>query len=93
MAHYVFRMRVYPDQMARYRQEHRKVWPQVLNACRTAGLRNYSIFMAGPELIAYFEADEPKKALARLDRDPVMHEWWAYMAPVMEEPPSDAYQY
>ncbi len=93
MAPHVFRMRVKEDQTERYREEHAHVWPEVRAACTAAGMRNYSIFMAGCDLIAYFEADDPAETLSRLSRDPAMHAWWAYMEPVMDEAPagSDAY--
>lgn len=89
----VFRMRVKPETAARYRQEHEAVWPEVLAACRGAGMYNYSIFMAGTELIAYFEADDPTQALAALGSDPAMHRWWAYMDEVMAPAPEDANAY
>jgi L-rhamnose mutarotase len=93
MGRAIFRMRVKTGQETVYRDRHQNVWPEVLEACRRAGMRRYSIFMAGPELIAYFEADDPAEALTRLGADPVMHRWWAYMDPVMDVEPSDAHAY
>ncbi len=89
----VFRMRVKAGQEALYEERHRAVWPDVQEACRRAGMTRYTIFMAGRELVAYFEAVDPPETLARLRADPVMHRWWAYMDPVMDEEPPDAHAY
>jgi L-rhamnose mutarotase len=93
MARAMFRMRAASGQEAVYRERHQAVWPEVLETLQRAGMRRYSIFMAGQELIAYFEADDPAATLKRLADDPVMHRWWAYMAPVMGEEPADAQGY
>ena len=89
----VFRMRVKEGQEAVYQERHRAVWPDVQEACRRAGMTRYTIFMAGRELFAYFEAVDPPATLARLQEDAVMYRWWAYMAPVMDEEPPDARTY
>lgn len=89
----VFKMRVKPEAVDRYRREHEAVWPEVLHACKRAGISNYSIFMAGTELVAYFESDDPKGALEALAKDPVMHRWWAHMEDVMAQAPEDANDY
>jgi len=38
-----------------YEKYHAAVWPEVLNACHQAGIRNYTIFRYGSWLFAYFE--------------------------------------
>lgn len=78
---------------AQYRARHRAVWPEVEQALQRAGFLRYSIFAAGLELLAYFEADDPTAAQARLAADPAMHRWWAWMEPVMGDPPADANRY
>ncbi len=93
MSRAVFRMRVKAGQEALYQERHKAVWPDVEEACRRAGMARYTIFMAGRELIAYFEADDPPATLDRLQKDVVMHRWWAFMEPVMDEDPQDARAY
>jgi L-rhamnose mutarotase len=93
MGRAVFRMRAAPGAEAVYRERHRAVWPEVEEALRRSGFTRYSIFMAGTELIAYFEADDPADSLQRMRAEPAMHRWWAWMDPVMAEEPADAHAY
>lgn len=89
----VFRMRIQPGMEEVYRERHQAVWPEVEAALRRAGFARYSIFAAGTELVAYFEAVDPPATLARLAAEPVMQRWWAWMAPVMADEPADAHDY
>ncbi len=89
----VFRMRIRPGMEEVYRARHQAVWPEVEAALRRAGFSRYSIFAAGTELVAYFEAVDPASTLERLAEDPAMQRWWAWMAPVMADEPPDAHDY
>ena len=42
-----FTMRLLPGQEAEYRRRHAAVWPEMLDALRAAGARDYSIFLDG----------------------------------------------
>ena len=42
-----FTMRLLPGQEAEYRRRHAAVWPEMLDALRAAGARDYSIFIRG----------------------------------------------
>lgn len=89
----MFRMRIRAGMEDVYRARHQVVWPDVEAALRRAGFSRYSIFAAGTELVAYFEAVDPPATLARLAEEPAMHRWWAWMAPVMADEPADAHDY
>ncbi len=89
----MFRMRIRAGMEDEYRERHRAVWPEVEQALVRAGFSRYSIFAAGRELLAYFEAEDPAAAQAQLAEDPAMHRWWAWMEPVMGDPPADANSY
>ena len=45
-----FVLRVRPEKVDAYLDAHRDVWPEMLDALRTAGIRNYTIFRAGNEM-------------------------------------------
>ena len=60
-----FTMRLLPGQEAEYRRRHAAVWPEMLDALRAAGARDYSIFIRGADLFAYLEVDD----FARVPRD------------------------
>ena len=53
-----FSMRLLPDSEAEYRRRHAAVWPELLADLRSAGARNYSIFLRGDDLFAYLEVDD-----------------------------------
>ncbi len=69
-----------------YRRHHVKIWPEIEEAIREAGIRNYSIFYREGLLFAYFEyhgADsEFDERMARLAKAPRMREWWDIMEPM-----------
>lgn len=68
----------------RYREEHRHVWPEILEGIEKARIRDYSIFMRGRELYSYFEVEDLDKATAMIAADPINQKWQEHMAPLMD---------
>jgi L-rhamnose mutarotase len=85
-----FVLRVRPDRLTEYLEAHRSVWPEMLEALRGAGVRNYSIFRAGNEVFGYFEADDLEAAAASLAAQEVCARWQDAMADLLEERVPDA---
>ncbi|HET9094025.1 MAG TPA: L-rhamnose mutarotase [Solirubrobacteraceae bacterium] len=80
-----FVMRVRPEAMAEYRRRHAEVWPEMLDALRRTGWRNYSLFTAGDGMvIGYVETDDFQAALDAMQREPVNARWQTEMAPMFE---------
>jgi L-rhamnose mutarotase len=81
-----FRMRIAAGAEQAYVDAHRpeQIWPSIVDACRRAGLRNYSLFRDGRDVFACFEADDAGAALAALGADPANAPWQQRMAPLME---------
>lgn len=50
-----FLMEIIPGQEAEYERRHREIWPELVDALRQAGVRNYSLFRRGTTVIAYAE--------------------------------------
>ena len=48
-----------PEVLEEYKRYHAAVWPEILDAIRKAGIRNYSIFHFDGKLFAYFEYTGP----------------------------------
>jgi len=63
-----FTMRILPGQAAEYRRRHAAVWPEMLDALKAAGCRDYSIFILGAELFAYLEVDDFAVFRASMER-------------------------
>ncbi|HEY8629371.1 MAG TPA: L-rhamnose mutarotase [Gaiellaceae bacterium] len=80
-----FVLRVKPDRVDEYVLAHREVWPEMLEALKDAGIRNYTIFRAGNEMFGYFEADDLERAGAYLAAQEVSARWQDAMANLLEE--------
>ena len=75
-----FVLDVRPDQIEAYIEAHRAVWPEMLEALRSAGIRNYTIFRHGNEMFGYFESDDLEAAAAFMARQEVATRWQDAMA-------------
>jgi L-rhamnose mutarotase len=85
-----FVLHVRPDKIDEYVEAHRNVWPEMLDALRAAGIRNYSIFRHGTEVFGYFEADDVAAALRRMEAQEVNARWQDTMAGLLEQRVPDA---
>jgi L-rhamnose mutarotase len=85
-----FVLRVRPDRIDEYVHAHANVWPEMLEALRGAGIRNYSIFRDGTQVFGYFESDDLDASAAFLARQPVSTRWQDTMAGLLEERVPDA---
>jgi L-rhamnose mutarotase len=80
-----FLLKVRREKMAEYKARHAKVWPEMLEALRETGWRNYSIFLEPDgHVIGYFEADNFEKCRAAMKDHPVNARWQAEMIPYFE---------
>jgi L-rhamnose mutarotase len=80
-----FVLRVRPERLDEYAEAHKAVWPEMLDALRGAGIRNYTIFRSGNEMFGYFEADDLEAAARYLERQEVSARWQDAMAELLEE--------
>jgi L-rhamnose mutarotase len=80
-----FLLRVRPDRLDEYRARHREVWPEMLDALRAAGWRNYSLFLREDGLlVGYLETESFAAAQAAMEATDVNARWQAEMAPFFE---------
>ncbi|MGD0981638.1 MAG: L-rhamnose mutarotase [Solirubrobacteraceae bacterium] len=80
-----FRLRVRPGRIDEYVEAHENVWPEMLDALRAAGIRNYTIFRAGHDVFGYFEADDLAAAARYLAAQEISTRWQNAMAGLLEE--------
>jgi L-rhamnose mutarotase len=75
-----------PEALEEYVRYHAAVWPEILEAIRKAGIRNYSIFHLRGQLFAYYEyvgpQEEYEERMRELARAPRMRAWWDIMDPM-----------
>jgi L-rhamnose mutarotase len=75
-----------PECVAEYKRLHAAAWPDVLKTIRECHLQNYSIYIMGTDLFAYFEyvGDDYEADMARMAEDPVTQAWWTHTKPCFE---------
>ena len=77
-----FLLQVKPERLDEYRARHREVWPEMLDALRTAGWHNYSLYLREDGLlVGYLETEDFEAALKAMDETDVNARWQAEMAP------------
>jgi L-rhamnose mutarotase len=83
-----FTLRVKPDLLAEYRESHRSVWPDMLDALSRHGWTNYSIFLREDGLlIGYLETPDFAKAVAGMQAEEVNARWQGTMVRFFESLP------
>ncbi|MFD1938426.1 MULTISPECIES: L-rhamnose mutarotase [Nonomuraea] len=80
-----FLLKVRPDRLEEYRRRHAAVWPDMLDALRRTGWRNYSLFLR-PDglLVGYLETEDFDAARSAMAATEVNDRWQAEMAPFFE---------
>jgi L-rhamnose mutarotase len=67
--------------MADYAERHRALWPEMLDALRDTGWRNYSLFLSGDGLlIGYVESEDLMASQAAMAKTEVNARWQTEMA-------------
>jgi L-rhamnose mutarotase len=81
-----FSLKVKKEKLEQYKQHHKNVWPEMLDALREAGWHNYSIFAREDGLLfGYFETEESLQAAqANMAAKPINTRWQEFMAPYFE---------
>jgi L-rhamnose mutarotase len=80
-----FVLKVRPEKVDEYVEAHRDVWPEMLDALRAAGIRNYTIFRHGNEMFGYFESDDLDAAGRYLAGQEANARWQDAMAELLAE--------
>lgn len=79
-----FSFRVREGQEREYDRRHDQLWPEMAEALRAAGLRNYSLFRRGLEVVGYVECHpDVATALAAIGADEVNERWAEWFTEVI----------
>lgn len=81
-----FTLKVKEERIDEYKARHRDVWPEMMDALRETGWRNYSLFMK-PDgtLFGYFETpDSLQAAIEKMGQRAVNERWQTMMSPFFE---------
>lgn len=78
-----------PEKIARYKEEHTRVWPEVLAQIRRIGILQMKIWQVGDQLFMYLETDDDfdlRRDFAKTREDPKSVEWNEWMAREFQAP-------
>lgn len=77
-----FVMHLKPGRIDDYLAAHREVWPEMLDALRATGWRNYSLFLRADEgrVVGYLETDDFARATSEMSRTAVNEKWQEQMS-------------
>jgi L-rhamnose mutarotase len=86
MKRIAFLLKVKEDKMEEYKEHHKAVWPEMLEALRRTGWHNYSLFIRDDGLLfGYFETpDSFQAALDGMAEEEVNARWQDIMASYFE---------
>jgi len=76
---------------AEYERRHNEIWPELVDALKSAGIVDYSIYLHRDtlQLFAVLKRAEDHE-MEQLPQKPVMLRWWHYMADIMETESDDS---
>ena len=91
MRRYCQVIKLRPEDRDEYIRYHAAVWPGVLARIEACNIRNYSIFLHGDLLIAYFEyhGTDFEADMKRMVADAETQRWWSVIDP-MQVPLAEA---
>lgn len=71
-------LHVRPEKIELYKKLHSAVWPEVKKMISECNIKNYSIFLRGGFLFAYFEyhGDDYDSDMSKMAADPITQKWW-----------------
>ncbi len=80
-----FLLKVRTEKLEEYKLRHAHVWPEMLDALRSTGWHNYSLFLR-PDglLVGYLETEDFSRACAAMKDHPVNARWQVEMSPFFE---------
>lgn len=79
-----------PELIARYKEHHRHVWPEVSARIREAGIHTMRIYLIDRRLFMYIETEDsfdPATSFAWIDEAPKSREWDTLMRTMQELAP------
>jgi len=85
-----------PELIAEYRRHHERVWPEITQSIRDAGIEDMEIYLLGARLFMIMEVSERFSFDAKGDADrtnPKVQEWerlmWKFQKPLPQAKPGE----
>lgn len=79
----IWKGEILPGMRDEYIRRHNEIWPEMIQVLKDSGIKNYSIWNNGNELIGYYECPSVQYAMEFKQKSEVMQRWSASMQHVM----------
>ena len=84
MERYAWRAKVIDGKLDEYIQRHNKIWPELSELLKQAGIKNYTIWHNDGDLFGYYECEKGIEYASRVQaQSPIVDKWNEYMKDVM----------
>lgn len=85
MEHIAWKGKIKPGKKQEYIRRHDTIWPEMVQALKSAGICNYTIFCSGEELFGYYECENGVPFAEKVQAESeVVKKWNEYMSEVLE---------
>lgn len=72
---YAWKCKLLPGRLEEWKYRHDYMWPEMVQALKDAGIRNYTIWTDGEELFGYYECDDIEFTTRSQAENPVVDAW------------------
>ena len=77
-------MKILPGKQEEYKKRHDEIWPALVNELRTAGVRDYVIYLDSRTDTLYASQKlTDQNTAGELAATEIVRKWWSYMADLM----------
>ncbi len=86
-----FKMYLKAGYEAEYEKRHNEIWPELKKLLKDAGVSDYTIFWDKETNVLYaYQIVDGDSSSQDLGTNPIVQEWWAYMADIMDTNPDNS---
>jgi len=86
MERYCFTFKLKPGTEDEYRRRHDEIWPELVEVIRESGVRNYTLFRRGLDVIGYAECHpDAATAFAKVGETEVNARWQKWFEEVIAD--------
>jgi L-rhamnose mutarotase len=81
MTRHAFKMKLSSGDVEEYQRRHDRIWPELVEVLRQAGVSDYSIFYdEETQTLFAFQKLSQNNTAAKLPQNPTVRKWWDYMS-------------
>lgn len=86
-----FKMKLKHGYEEEYKRRHDKIWPELAEELKNAGVYDYSIYLDKETNILFaFQKLKDVNYADKLPESPIVKKWWTYMADIMDTNPDNS---